>query len=198
MLLSRFIASMSHVILNEWLSFYSAFLSGHPFHSAVLNIHQCGVPTVLFSCFMAHARWNCHCSGIRSVYAIQPCTSLHCHFMQSHICKVHVCLAVTCHLHFCRMTRTFFIAIVVMQGWNKYWNKSAQEVDHGEEYSPAAPVGIFHDLFHSFVQYSQLSGVPCLSSFSCTVLSGVLCLSLFSCTALSSVLCQPLREEHYK
>ena len=36
----------------------------------------------------------------RSVYTIQPCTSLQHHLIQSHIDKVHVCLAVSCHLHF--------------------------------------------------------------------------------------------------
>ena len=31
---------------------------------------------------------------------IQPCTSLQCHFIQSHIGRVYASLAVTCHLHF--------------------------------------------------------------------------------------------------
>ena len=36
----------------------------------------------------------------RFVYTIQPCTSLHCHFIRSHLRRMHVCLTVTCHLHF--------------------------------------------------------------------------------------------------
>ena len=38
--------------------------------------------------------------GASSVYTIQPCTRLQCHFIQSHIGRVYACLAVTCHLHF--------------------------------------------------------------------------------------------------
>ena len=38
--------------------------------------------------------------GASSVYTIQPCTRLQCHFVQSHIGRVYACLAVTCHLHF--------------------------------------------------------------------------------------------------
>ena len=36
----------------------------------------------------------------RSVYTIQLCTSMQCHFLQSHIHRVYVFLAVTCLLHF--------------------------------------------------------------------------------------------------
>ena len=38
--------------------------------------------------------------GASSVYTIQPCTRLQCHFIQSHIGRMYSCLAVTCHLHF--------------------------------------------------------------------------------------------------
>ena len=50
--------------------------------------------------FMAAATWKCCCHSTGSGYTIQPCTSLQCHFIQSHICRVHVLLAVTSHLHF--------------------------------------------------------------------------------------------------
>ena len=46
--------------------------------------------------------------GASSVYTIQPCTMPR-HFMQSHIHRVHECLAVTCHLHFGRMTGIFYV-----------------------------------------------------------------------------------------
>jgi len=46
-----------------------------------------------------------------------------CH-LQSHICKVYAYLAVTCHLHFWQNDRDLLRAIAVIQGWNRYWNKS--------------------------------------------------------------------------
>ena len=45
---------------------------------------------VLFDCDMAGATWNYCRFGAHSVYTIQPCTSLHCHFIQSHICRVYL------------------------------------------------------------------------------------------------------------
>ena len=41
----------------------------------------------------ADVLWVC------SVYTIQPCISVQCHFILSHIHRVHMCLAVACHLH---------------------------------------------------------------------------------------------------
>ena len=46
--------------------------------------------------------------GASSVYTIQPCTSLQCYFIQSHIRRVYVCLAVTCHLHFWQNDRDLY------------------------------------------------------------------------------------------
>ena len=51
----------------------------------------------------------------RSVYTVQPCTSLH-YFMKSHIRRVHTCLAVTCHLHFWQNDRGLLRATVVTRG----------------------------------------------------------------------------------
>ena len=45
--------------------------------------------TALFSCYMDGATWNCFRLGARSVYTMQPCTSLRCHFFRSHI---HACV----------------------------------------------------------------------------------------------------------
>ena len=73
----------------------------------------------------------CHMKCCRlsasSVYTIQPCTSLQCHFIQSHTDRVHVCLVVTCHLHFWQNDRDFLRATAVTRGWNGYRNKSAQK-----------------------------------------------------------------------
>ena len=60
-------------------------------------------------------------AGACSVYTIQPCTSLLCHFIQSHIHRMHVCLAVTCHLPFSQIDQDMLCATAVMQGWNGYW-----------------------------------------------------------------------------
>ena len=62
--------------------------------------------------------------GASSVYTIQPCTSLQCLFIQSHIGRLYVCLAVTCHLHFWQNDRDLLRATVVTLGWNGYRNKS--------------------------------------------------------------------------
>ena len=60
--------------------------------------------------------------GASSVYTIQPCTMLQCHFIQSHI--VYAYLAVTCHLHFWQNDRDLLHATAVTRGWNGYRNKS--------------------------------------------------------------------------
>ena len=59
-----------------------------------------------------------------SVYTIQPCTRLQCHFIQSHIGRVYACLAVTCHLHFWQNDRDLLCATAVTRGWNGYRNKN--------------------------------------------------------------------------
>ena len=56
------------------------------------------VVTALFGCYMAGASWNCYHLGAISLYTIQPCTSLRCHLLWSHMRMMHVYLAVTCHL----------------------------------------------------------------------------------------------------
>ena len=58
------------------------------------------VVTALFSCYMAGATWNCCRLDASSMYTIQPCSSLQCHFIWSHIGRIRVCLALTCYLHF--------------------------------------------------------------------------------------------------
>ena len=76
-----------------------------------------------------------------SVYhRLPPCTSLQCHFMQSHILRVHVCSAVTCHLHFWQNDREYFHSTAVTQGWNGYQNKSQLRMDP----STAQPLSRFY------------------------------------------------------
>ena len=78
----------------------------------------------LFGCYMAGAMWNCCHLSKHSLYTIQFCTSLQCHFIQSHICKVHGCLVVTCHLHFWQNDLDLLYATVVTRGWNRYQNEN--------------------------------------------------------------------------
>ena len=85
-----------------------------------------------------------------------PYNNAPCHFMQSHIRKVYACLALTCDLHFWQHDRDLLLATAVTRGCHGYQKKkkkkkkekrkkkkeSAQNVDPGEENSPAAPAGI--------------------------------------------------------
>ena len=75
----------------------------------------------------------------QSVYTIQPC-SMSRHFTQSQLRRVHACLAVTCHLHFWQNDRECLRATAVTRCWKGYRIR-AQQVNPGEEKSPAAPAG---------------------------------------------------------
>ena len=55
--------------------------------------------------------------GARSVYTIQPRTSLQCHFIRSHVYTEYVCLAVICRLNF----------------WPNDRNLSGATAEHGGE-----------------------------------------------------------------
>ena len=96
-----------------------------PFFIASLFKYQfCSVLTVLIGCCMAGAMWNCCHLRACSVYTIEQCGSLHCHFNQSNICRVHVCVTVTCHQHFWQNDRDLLHATVVTLGWDRHRNKS--------------------------------------------------------------------------
>ena len=104
---SRADSLRSHVILHEWLAFYSAFFEYPPKWCT----HSAGM-----------AAWHMKLPPSRRV---PPYNHAPCHFMQSHICKVHAYLAVTsCHLHFWQNDRGLLPATVVTRGWNEYRNKS--------------------------------------------------------------------------
>ena len=57
-----------------------------------LSIRWKGVLTALFGCYMAYATWNCCHIGTCSVHTVQPCTSLQCNFIWSHM---HMCICVS-------------------------------------------------------------------------------------------------------
>ena len=78
----------------------------------------------LFGCYMAGATSNCCRLGARSVNTAQPCTSLQCRLIRSHIRSVYRCLAVPCHLHFWQNDRDLLGDTAVTRGWTGYRNKS--------------------------------------------------------------------------
>ena len=93
-------------------------------HSTFLNIHQ--MVTEMFSCRHGWCQVKTAYLGACSVYTLQLCTNLQCHFIQTHIHMVHVCLAVTFHLYFWLNDQDLLHATAVTQGWNGYWNNNQQ------------------------------------------------------------------------
>ena len=93
----------SHVILHEWIAFYSAFL----------NIHWSGVPTALT--WLVPQESAARESQSRHVLCT-PYNHAPCHFMQSHIRKVYACLVATCHLRFWQNDRGLLCATAVTRG----------------------------------------------------------------------------------
>ena len=73
---------------------------------------------------MAGATRNCCRLGARSVYTIQPCISLLCHFVWSHVCLAHACLVVTFPLHFWHSDQDLLRATAVTWGWNGHRNRN--------------------------------------------------------------------------
>ena len=61
-------------------------------------------------------------------------------YSKPHTYSVHVCLAVTCCLHFRQNDRVLLRATAVTRGGTDA-KMRAQNVDTGEEYSPAASAG---------------------------------------------------------
>ena len=144
LLSSRIPALMPHLVLNEWLYlFYSVcFLfvlfcffkyllfrgwcyvkqlpSRRTFCIFFIAFVFCLFCFVFLNigCSEAGATWNSCRLGARSVCTMQPCTSLHGHFIQSHIGRVRACLAVTCHLHFWQNDQD----LLLKREWNGYWN----------------------------------------------------------------------------
>ena len=105
---SRADSLRSHVILHEWIAFYSAFF----------NIHRSGVLTAL-AWLVPHETAAVSAQVLYTPYSHTPG-----HFMQSHIRKVHAYLAVTCHLHFWQNDRDLLRATAVTRGWNGYRSQS--------------------------------------------------------------------------
>ena len=103
----------SHVVLHEWLAFYSAFL-------LLLFLISTGVVYL--------QRWHGWCPHETAAVSAQvlctPYNHAPCHFMQRHIREVYTCLAVTCHLHFWQNDPELLPATAVTRGWNGCRKKS--------------------------------------------------------------------------
>ena len=173
----------SHVILHEWLVFYTGF-----FVVCFLNIHRSGVLIALAAwlvpretaawlkcCFtstetvgllgmrahLVHTSWALELQPFRRVlctpYSYAPCL-----FMQSHIRKVRACLAVTCHLHFWQNDRDLLRASAVTRGWNGYWNNSRQhrKLTTGNKILPPLLDGLEPATFQSRVRRSNHWVIP--------------------------------------
>ena len=133
----------SHVILHEWIAFYSMFF----------NIHQSGVLALVavLVWLVPHETAAVSAQGLCT-----PCNHAPCHFMHSHIHKVHACLAVTCHLHFWLNDQHLLHATAVARGWNGYQNKSQHRKLTRQKKILPPPLQGFEPLtFQSWVQHSN-------------------------------------------
>ena len=134
-----------HVILHEWLAFYSAFL----------NIHHSGVLTAL-AWLVPHETAAVSAQVLCTSYNHAPC-----HFMQSHICKVYACLAVTCRLHFWQNDWDLSCATAVTRGWNGYRNKNQhRKLTMEKKILPPLLQGFEPTTFQSWVWCSNHWAIP--------------------------------------
>ena len=145
---SRADSLRSHVILHEWIAFYSAFL----------NIHRSGVLTAL--AWLVPQESAARESQSRRVLCT-PYNHAPCHFMQSHIRKVYACLAVTCHLRFWQKDRGLLRATTVTRGWNGYRNKSQhRKLTLEKKILPPLQQGFEPATFRSRVRCSNHWAIP--------------------------------------
>ena len=129
----------SHVILHEWIDFYSTFLNP--------------------------LKWCTYSAGMKLLPSrhilCTPYKHVPCHFMQSHIHKVHACLAVTCHLHFWQNDRDLLHATAVTRGWNGYRNMSQhRKLTLEKKILPPFLQGFEPMTFQSRVQHSNHWAIP--------------------------------------
>ena len=144
-----------------------------------------GVLTALPGCYMAGATWNCCSICAYSVYTIQPCISLQCHFMQSHVRTVHVCLAVTCYLHFWQNDRDLLRSAAVTRQWKRYQNKSQhRKLTVEQKILPPLLLGLEPVTFWSLVRCSNHWAIPAIPGSRCSVSY----LAITSCCFLHAVL----------
>ena len=80
------------IVLYTVLFSLSYRLTSFMSHVILVNCFKYPPKWCTYGCYMAGATWNCCRLGARSLYTIQPCTSLQCHFIRSHIRKVCMCV----------------------------------------------------------------------------------------------------------
>ena len=150
---SRADSLRSHVILHEWIAFYSAFF----------NIHWSGVLTAL--AWLVPQESAARDSQSRRVLCT-PYNHAPCHFMQSHIRKVYACLAVTCHLRFWQNDRGPLRATAITRGWNGYRNKSQhRKLTLEKKILPPLQQGFEPTTFRSRVRCSNHWAIPAPQSY---------------------------------
>ena len=150
----------SHVILHEWIAFYSAFL----------NIHRSGVLTAL--AWLVPQEPAARESQSRRVLCT-PYNHAPCHFMQSHIRKVYACLALTCHLRFWQNDRGLLRATAVTRGWNGYRNKSQhRKLTLEKKILPPLQQGFEPANFRSRVRRSDHWAIPAPQPWGCVSVAG--------------------------
>ena len=154
----------SHMILHEWLAFYSAFL----------NINQSGVLTAL-AWLVPHET-----AAVSAQVLCIPYNHAPCHFMQSHIRKVYACSAVTCHLHFGQNDRDLLCATAVTVGWNRYRNKSQHKKSTLEKtILPPLLQEFKPTTFQSWVWHSNRWAIPTpMVYIMVTILKNAACIDL--------------------
>ena len=139
----------SHVILHEWIAFYSAFL----------NIHRSGVLTAL--AWLVPQESAARERQSRRVLCTPYNRHAPCHFRQSHIRHVYACLAITCHLHFWQNDRGLLRATAVTRGWNGYRNKSQhRKLTLEKKILPPLQQGFEPATFRSRVRRSNHWAIP--------------------------------------
>ena len=138
--------ALSHVILHEWLAYFTARFS------------------VISTEVVYLQRWHgwCHMNLLPSRCVLcTPYNHAPCHFMQSHIRKVYACLAVTCHLHFWQDVRDLLRATAVTRWWNGYQNRSQhRKLTLEKKILPPLPQGSGPATFQSRVRRSNHCAIP--------------------------------------
>ena len=135
--------------------------------------------TEVFSCYTASAKWNFWRLGASSVYTIQPCISLQCHFIRSHMHWVHAVFS--CNLPSAPLSEWpgLLHATAVTRGWNGYRNKNQNRKLTLENILPPLLCALVQYLF-ALVQY--LCARDALVQYLCALVQ-----YLFCCTGSVSV-----------
>ena len=110
----------------------------------------------MFVCYMVGATWNCCHLGTCSVYSIQPCNRVQCHFIRSHFCWVHnYAFSYNLPPVFLWNDSDQLRATAVRRGWNGYRNESQHsQLTMEKKYFPPILPGLEPEVFGSRVRLS--------------------------------------------